>query len=108
MGVCWVTFVEAHPASTAKAKKIDIVRLRVSIANLLLRLVGSLLDLCRLLKHGQRLVEIQTNITYFQYCKVLVVLKFLSLGLKGRLLDFGPIQGSLRQESEIRMSKSEN
>jgi uncharacterized Tic20 family protein len=39
--------------------------------------VGSLL--WRVLKHGQRLVDIETNITHFQYCKVLVVLKFLSL-----------------------------
>lgn len=37
-----MTFVEAHPESTAMAKKIDIVRLRVIIANLLLRLALAL------------------------------------------------------------------
>jgi hypothetical protein len=39
MGVCWAAFVEAHPESTAKAKKIDIARLRVIIANLPLGLL---------------------------------------------------------------------
>jgi hypothetical protein len=47
MGVCWVTFVEAHPANTAKAKKIDITRLRVIIANLLFRLALQLVTFGR-------------------------------------------------------------